>query len=50
MPENMKMILQQLEAEKSVDMDTLIEAIRSAIEVAAGNAMHKAAHVAVEVE
>ncbi|NLN93571.1 MAG: transcription termination/antitermination protein NusA [Candidatus Hydrogenedens sp.] len=50
MPENMKMILQQLEAEKSVDMDTLIEAIRSAIEVAAGKAMHKAAHVSVEVE
>lgn len=50
MTENMKMILQQLEAEKSVDMDTLIEAIRSAIEVAAGKAMHKAAHVSVEVE
>lgn len=50
MAENMKLILQQLEAEKSVDMDTLIEAIRSAIELAAGKAMHKAANVSVEVE
>ena len=51
MTENMKMILQQLEAEKSLDMDTLIEAIRGAIETAAGRAMHKkVAHVSVEVE
>lgn len=50
MADNLKMILQQLEAEKSVDRETLIEAIRSAIEIAARKAMHRAAHVSVEVD
>lgn len=50
MTDNLKLILQQLEAEKSVDHDTLVEAIRSAIEIAARKAMHRAAHVAVEVD
>lgn len=50
MVDNLKMILQQLEAEKSVDRNTLVEAIRSAIEIAARKAMHRAAHVSVEVD
>lgn len=50
MTDNLKMILQQLEAEKSVDRETLVEAIRSAIEIAARKAMHRAAHVSVEVD
>lgn len=50
MTESLKHILQQLEAEKSVDHDTLVEAIRSAIESAAKKAMHRAAHVSVEVD
>lgn len=50
MVDNLKLILQQLEAEKSVDRNTLIEAIRSAIESAARKAMHRAAHVSVEVD
>jgi transcription termination/antitermination protein NusA len=48
--DSLKMILQQLEAEKSVDRNTLVEAIRSAIEIAARKAMHRAAHVSVEVD
>jgi len=44
------MILQQLEAEKSVDRETLLEAIRSAIETAARKPMNKAADVSVEVD
>lgn len=50
MTDNLKMILQQLEAEKSVDRATLLEAIRSAIETAARKPMNKAAHVSVEVD
>ncbi len=51
MADNLKMILQQLEAEKSVDRDTLVEAIRSAIETAARKPLsNKAAHVSVEVD
>ncbi len=50
MTDNLKLILQQLEAEKSVDQQTLVEAIRSAIEIAARKAMHRAAHVSVEVD
>ncbi|MCK5863029.1 MAG: transcription termination/antitermination protein NusA, partial [Candidatus Hydrogenedentes bacterium] len=44
------MILQQLEAEKSVDRDTLLEAIRSAIETAARKPVNRAAHISVEVD
>jgi len=48
--QNLKIILQQLEAEKSVDRDTLIEAIRSAIESAAKKSMNHAANVTVDVD
>jgi N utilization substance protein A len=47
---NLRVILQQLEAEKSVDRETLIEAIRSAIETAARKSMNRAAIVTVEVD
>ncbi len=50
MTDNLKVILQQLEAEKSVDRDTLIEAIRSAIETSARRAMYKVAQITVEVD
>lgn len=44
------MILQQLEAEKSVDRETLIEAIRSAIESAARKRYRESANIVVDVE
>lgn len=48
---NLKVILQQLEAEKSVDRETLIEAIRSAIESAARKSSgSQAEDVVVEVD
>lgn len=47
---DLRVILQQLEAEKSVDRDTLIEAIRSAIESAARKSMSQSADVIVEVD
>lgn len=47
---NLRVILQQLEAEKNIDRDTLIEAIRSAIESAARKSMSHAANVLVEVD
>ncbi|MBI1317318.1 MAG: transcription termination/antitermination protein NusA [Candidatus Hydrogenedens sp.] len=50
MDQNLKAILQQLEAEKSVDRATLIEAIRSAIETAAKKSMNHSANVTVEVD
>lgn len=50
MDTNLRVILQQLEAEKSVDRSTLIEAIRSAIESAARKSMTHAADVIVEVD
>ncbi|MBI3616999.1 MAG: S1 RNA-binding domain-containing protein [Candidatus Omnitrophica bacterium] len=49
MDNNLRVILQQLEAEKSVDRATLIEAIRSAIESAARKSMVHAADVVVDV-
>jgi len=49
MDNNLRVILQQLEAEKSVDRATLIEAIRSAIESAARKSMVHAAEVVVDV-
>jgi len=48
--QNLRVILQQLEAEKSVDRETLLEAIRSAIESAAQKSMNHAANVTVEVD
>ena len=50
MDPNLQIILQQLQAEKSVDRDTLLEAIRSALESAARKSFHHAAEIAVEVD
>ena len=50
MDQNLRVILQQLEAEKSVDRDTLIEAIRSAIETAARKSHSSSDAVRVEVD
>lgn len=50
MDQNLRVSLQQLEAEKGIDRDTLIEAIRGAIESAARKSMHRASDVTVEVD
>ena len=50
MDPNLKAILQQLEAEKSIDRATLIEAIRSAIESAARKSMAESGDIAVDVD
>lgn len=50
METNLRVILQQLEAEKSIDRETLLEAIRSAIESAARKGVAHAANVTVDVE
>ncbi len=50
MDQNLKVILQQLEAEKSIDRETLLEAIRSAIESAARKSVGQAASIAVEMD
>lgn len=50
MNQNLKVILQQLEAEKSMDRETLLEAIRTAIESAARKSMPRTAHITVEVD
>lgn len=47
---NLRVILQQLEAEKSIDRKTLLDAICSAIESAARKSMTHAADVAVEMD
>jgi N utilization substance protein A len=47
---NLRVILQQLESEKSIDRATLLEAIRSAIETAARKGFAHAANVAVEID
>ena len=47
---NLRGILQQLEAEKNIDRDTLVEAIRVAIESAARKSMSHADDVVVEVD
>jgi transcription termination/antitermination protein NusA len=47
---NLRVILQQLMAEKSIDRETLLEAIRSAIESAARKGFSQGANVAVEVD
>lgn len=48
--QNLRVILQQLEAEKSVDRHTLLEAIRSALESAARKSLSHSAHVTVEAD
>jgi N utilization substance protein A len=48
--QNLRVILQQLEAEKMIDRETLLEAIRSAIESAARKSMNHAANVTVDVD
>ncbi len=50
MDQNLRVILQQLESEKSIDRNTLLEAIRSAIESAARKSMTNVANVAVDVD
>lgn len=50
MSTNLQVILQQLEAEKSIDRETLLEAIRSAIETAARKGMSQTANIAVEID
>jgi len=47
---NLRVILQQLEAEKSIDRNRLLEAICSAIETAARKSFTHAANVSVEVD
>jgi N utilization substance protein A len=48
--QNLRVILQQLEAEKSLDREVLIEAIRSAIESAARKSFSRTANIVVEVD
>lgn len=50
MDPNLRLILQQIEADKSIDRHTLIEAIRSAIESAARKDAGNAANITVEVD
>ena len=50
MDTNLRVILQQLEAEKSINRQTLIEAIRSAIETAARKGTNHPANVMVDVD
>ena len=47
---NLQVILQQLEAEKSIDRDKLLEAIRTALESAARKSFHPKAEIVVEVD
>lgn len=47
---NLQAILQQLQAEKSIDRDTLMEAIRSAIETAARKSFPPTAQIAVSLD
>jgi len=47
---NLQVILQQLEAEKSIDRETLIEAIRSAMESAAKKSYGPTANITVDVD
>lgn len=50
MDQNLRLILQQIEADKSIDRATLIEAIRSAIESAARKDAGNASNITVEVD
>ncbi len=47
---NLQVILQQLEAEKSIDRNKLLEAIRTALESAARKSFHPKAEIVVEVD
>jgi N utilization substance protein A len=47
---NLQVILQQLEAEKSIDRDKLLEAIRTALESAARKSFHPKAEIVVDVD
>lgn len=47
---NLQVIFQQLEAEKSIDRDKLLEAIRTALESAARKSFHPKAEIVVEVD
>jgi len=47
---NLRVILQQLDSEKSIDLNTLLEAIHSAIETAARKAFAHPANVVVEMD
>ena len=50
MDTNLQVILQQLEAEKSIDRETLIEAIRVAMESAAKKSYGPTANITVDVD
>lgn len=50
MDANLQVILQQLEAEKSIDRDKLLEAIRVALEMAARKCFHPKAEISVEMD
>ncbi len=50
MEKDLQVILQQLQAEKSINRDTLIDAVRSAIESAARKTYHPNATIAVDVD
>ncbi|MCF6285447.1 MAG: transcription termination factor NusA [Candidatus Hydrogenedentes bacterium] len=50
MDQNLRLILQQIEAEKSIDRETLIEAIRSAIESAARKDAGNVSNITVDVD
>ena len=50
MNEDLKIIIEQLELEKNIDRETLLEAIRSAIEIAARKSMNPKAKVTVEID
>ncbi|MFO7975345.1 MAG: transcription termination factor NusA [Candidatus Hydrogenedentota bacterium] len=47
---NLQVIFQQLEAEKSIDRDKLLEAIRTALESAARKSFHPKAEIVVEAD
>lgn len=50
MQQELRLILQQLEAEKSLDRETLVEAIRSAVESAAKKSFNRNANITVEID
>ena len=50
MADELKIALEQIEKLKNVDRDTLLEAIRGAIEMAARKGIHRAENITVEVE
>jgi N utilization substance protein A len=47
---NLQVILQQLQADKGIDEEILIEAIRSAIESAARRSFHPSSEIAVDID